>query len=111
MSLVTTEAPDLITMRNSLAEIMVCPFTRNSEFNDYIDTKCKTGDCMAWVGVVDIHINYTNICPDGYEDITPEMFEALYGNRPQEYGKFYFQVKTDKKNVRGYCLRLKGCIQ
>ena len=110
MSLVTTEAPNLITIREQDAVNLTCPFTRSGEFNDYVGTYCKTTDCMAWIKVVDVHINDTRICPAGYEDITPEMYDALYGNEPQEFNKFFFVAKDDKKNKKGYCLRLKGCL-
>ena len=111
MSLVTRFPEDLITITESVAKTMVCPFTRGSEFADYSDIKCRTTACMAWVKVIDTRIENDRRCPKGYEDITEEMFAAVYGNRPREYNKYYF-VKTEKSgDEKGYCLRLQGCIK
>lgn len=111
MSLVTRFTEDLITIKEQAAKNLICPFTRESEFNEYSDTKCKITDCMSWVKVVDTTIENNRACPDGYEDMKSEMFDALYGNRPREYNKYYF-IKTEKPgDEKGYCLRLQGCIK
>lgn len=61
MSLVSRDAPELITITVGAAEVLVCPFTRESEFNEYCDTKCKSISCMAWVRVVDTTVNNSGI--------------------------------------------------
>ncbi len=110
MSLVTREAPALITMKTGIAEICTCPFIKTIQYDTYSNSKCTTVKCMAWVTVVDTTSNDSGICPDGYVELTDSEFDAIYGGRPKEPKMHYFKKDLMNKEELGYCLRLKGCL-